>query len=87
MDEHVTNFKLLMNSLQNLIKENGENQKIIDNFDNFFDVKKIIEKDENTLLNLAKLLLFITSLSSEKENHMSILSSMDNNFRALQRLI
>ena len=43
-----------MNSLQNLIKENGENQKIIDNFNNFFDVKKIIEKDENTLLNLAK---------------------------------
>ena len=81
MDDHVTNFKLLMNSLQNLIKENGENQKIIDNFDNFFDVKKIIEKDENTLLNLAKLLLFTTSLSSEKENHMSILSSMDNNFK------
>ena len=81
LDDHVTNFKLLMNSLQKLIKENGENQKIIDNFNNFFDVKKIIEKDENTLLNLAKLLLFTTSLSSEKENHMSILSSIDNNFQ------
>ena len=37
--------------------------------------------DENTLLNVAKLLLFMTAFSSQKEKHLSILTSIDNNFQ------
>ena len=81
LDDHKANFKLIMNSLKSFIQKNGQNKNIIDNFDNFFDANKILEKDENTLLNFAKLLLFITSLSSKKDKHLSILTSIDNNFQ------
>ena len=81
LDDHKANFKLIMNSMKSFIQKNGQNKNIIDNFDNFFDANKILEKDENTLLNLAKLLLFITSLSSKKDKHLSILTSIENNFQ------
>ena len=81
LDDHKANFKLIMNSMKSFIQKNGQNKNIIDNFDNFFDANNILEKDENTLLNLAKLLLFITSLSSKKDKHLSILTSIENNFQ------
>ena len=81
-NDHSTNFKLIIDSLLNYIK-NNEKEKILDtsNFQNFFDINKIIEKDENTLLNLAKLLLFISTLSSKKEKNLSKLASISSNFQ------
>ena len=70
-----------MNSLKNYIQKNCDNKSIIENFESFFDENKIIEGDKNTLLNLAKLLLFIASFSSKKEKHLSILTSIENNFK------
>ena len=70
-----------MTSLKNFIKENYDNKNIIENFETFFDENKIIEGDKNTLLNLAKLLLFVASFSSKKEKHLSILTSIENNFK------
>ena len=81
MNEHKTNFNLIMNSLKNHIEKNCQNEKILENYETFFDIDKIIAKDKITLLNLAKLLLFITSFSSQKEKHLSILTSIDNNFK------
>ena len=81
MEDHKNNFKLIMNSLKNFIQKNCDNKNIIDNFDCFFDEDKIMKGDENTLLNVAKLLLFMTSFSSKKEKHLSILTSIDNNFQ------
>ena len=79
-DDHLNNYKLIMNSLKEYIQNNSDTQKIIDNFDNFFNADNIIKGDELTLLNLAKLLLFMTSLSSKKEKHFSILTSLEKNF-------
>ena len=79
-DDHLNNYKLIMNSLKEYIQNNSDTQKIIDNFDNFFNADNIIKGDELTLLNLAKLLLFMTSLSSKKEKHLSILTSLEKNF-------
>ena len=81
MENHTTNFKLIMNSLKNFLQKNCDNKNIIDNFDCFFDENKIMKEDENTLLNVAKLLLFMTAFSSQKEKHLSILTSIDNNFQ------
>ena len=69
-----------MNSLKNYIEKNCD-KKILENFDTFFDINKILTKDKITLLNLAKLLLFLTSFSSKKEKHLSLLTSVDNNFQ------
>ena len=70
-----------MNSLKNFIQKNCDNKSIIDNFDCFFDEDKIMKEDENTLLNIAKILLFMTYFSSKKEKHLTILTSIDNNFQ------
>ena len=73
---------MILDSLKTFIQKNCQNQNLLDNFDVFFDANKIIEKDENTLHNIAKLLLLISSFSSKKEKHLSILTSIDNNFKS-----
>ena len=72
---------MILDSLKTFIQKNCQNQNLLDNFDVFFDANKIIEKDENTLHNIAKLLLLISSFSSKKEKYLSILTSIDNNFK------
>lgn len=81
MEDHKANIKLIKISLKNFLQKNCDNKNIIDNFDCFFDENKIMNGDENTLLNVAKLLLFMTAFSSQKEKHLSILTSIDNNFQ------
>ena len=66
-EEHLENFNMIMKTVKDYLQQNFENKSIIDNFENFFDIDKIIKKDNVTLLNLAKLLLLMTSLSSKKE--------------------
>ena len=62
-EEHLENFNMIMKTVKDYLQQNFENKSIIDNFENFFDIDKIIKKDNVTLLNLAKLLLLMTSLS------------------------
>ena len=80
-EEHLENFNMIMTALKDYLQQNFENKSIIDNFENFFDIDKIINKDNVTLLNLAKLLLLMTSLSSIKEKLLPLLISMDEDFQ------
>ena len=57
---------MIMTALKDYLQQNFENKSIIDNFENFFDIDKIISKDNVTLLNLAKLLLLMTSFNKRK---------------------
>ena len=61
MEDHKANIKLIKISLKNFLQKNCDNKNIIDNFDCFFDENKIMNGDENTLLNVGKLLLFMTN--------------------------
>ena len=81
-EEHLENFTMIMKTVKDYLQQNFENKSIIDNFENFFDIDKLIKKDNVTLLNLAKLLLLMTSLSSKKEKLISLLTSIDNNFQS-----
>ena len=81
-EEHLENFTMIMKTVKDYLQQNFENKSIIDNFENFFDIDKIIKKDNVTLLNLAKLLLLMTSLSSKKEKLIPLLTSIDNNFQS-----
>ena len=81
-EEHLENFNMIMKTVKDYLQQNFENKSIIDNFENFFDIDKIIKKDNVTLLNLAKLLLLMTSLSSKKEKLLPLLTSIDSNFQS-----
>ena len=81
-EEHLENFNMIMKTVKDYLQQNFENKSIIDNFENFFDIDKIIKKDNVTLLNLAKLLLLMTSLSSKKEQLLPLLTSIDSNFQS-----
>ena len=71
-----------MSTLKDYIQQNFDNKSIVENFENFFDVDKILKNDSLTLLNLAKLLLLMTSLSSKKETLLPLLTSIESSFQS-----
>ena len=71
-----------MQTLKDYIQQNFDNKSIVENFENFFDVDKILNNDSLTLLNLAKLLLLMTSLSSKKETLLPLLTSIESSFQS-----
>ena len=68
-----------MKSLEEYLKNNCQEEKLTSNakLSTFFDVKKIIEGNNITLINFAKLLLCISSLSSIKDMFLNKISFID----------
>ena len=77
-DDHVSNFKYIIENLETYLKNNCQEEKLTPfaKLTDSFDINKIIEGDNETLINFAKLLLCISSLSSIKDKHLSNISPL-----------
>ena len=80
LDDHQSNFKYIIESLESYIKDNCQEEKLtyFANLSDSFDIGQILEGNEKTLINLIKLLLFLSSLSSIKEKHLDSINSLEN---------
>ena len=75
-NDHSSNFKLILDSLLNYIKcKEKETTVEHPNFESLIEINKIIEKNESALINLANLLILISSLSSKKDKKVIIADS------------
>lgn len=79
LDDHESNFKYIIESLESYIKDNCQEEKLtyFANLSDSFDISQILEGNEKALINMIKLLLFISSLSSIKEKHLSNINSLE----------
>ena len=79
LDDHESNFKYIIESLESYIKDNCQEEKLtyFANLSDSFDINQILEGNEKALINMIKLLLFISSLSSIKEKHLSSINSLE----------
>lgn len=79
LDDHESNFKYIIESLESYIKDNCQEEKLtyFANISDSFDISQILEGNEKALINMIKLLLFISSLSSIKEKHLNSINSLE----------
>ena len=79
LDDHQSNFKYIIESLESYIKDNCQEEKLtyFANLSDSFDISQILEGNEKALINMIKLLLFISSLSSIKEKHLYNINSLE----------
>ena len=68
-----------MESLEEYLKKNCQEEKLSSNskLSIFFDIKQILEGNNTTLMNFAKLLLCISTLSSIKDKHLAKISNLE----------
>lgn len=80
LDDHQSNFKYIIESLESYIKDNCQEEKLtyFANLSDSFDISQILEGNEKALVNMIKLLLFISSLSSIKDKHLNCINSLEN---------
>ena len=79
LKDHFSNFILIMDSLDKFLQKNCQMEKLTPeaNLNTSFDINKIINKDNQTLINFAKLLLCISSLCSIKDKHLTKISFLE----------
>ena len=80
IDDHFSNFKLIIESLGDYLKKNCQEEKLTPQAANLtanFDTKQIIDGNEKLLMNFIKLLLCISSLSSTKDKHLTKVSFLE----------
>ena len=67
-DDESDNFSTLLMTLQNYFSIKIPSKKLTPNSEllSFFNIQSILDKDNKTLINLAKLLLCISSFCSNK---------------------
>ena len=78
-DDHFSNFKLIMETLEEYLKKNFQEDRLksLAHLSTSFDINKIIEGDNNTMINFLKLLLCISSLSSKKDEYLTKVSFLE----------
>ena len=79
LDDHQSNFKYIIESLESYIKDNCQEEKLTSfaSLSDSFDINQILEGNEKILINMIKLLLFISSLSSIKDKHLNSINSLE----------
>lgn len=79
LDDHQSNFKYIIESLESYIKDNCQEEKLTSfaSLSDSFDINQILEGNEKILINVIKLLLFISSLSSIKDKHLNSINSLE----------
>ena len=78
-DDESDNFSTLLMTLQNYFSIKIPSKKLTPNSEllSFFNIQSILDKDNKTLINLAKLLLCISSFCSNKTYNLKKISVLD----------
>ena len=75
------NLNLLLNSIDNYIKENQNKDKIKEKIEisENISIKKIINGELDELIKLAEILIFLTIICKNKDNFLQKMNQIDNN--------